>query len=190
MGSLPRCEFSLQTSIKKFVSPWGYFLFWSVLEGVPWFFSLQMASPRAYFWRMQREVFARWSGDLLHRDDYERLKWPRKKILLPEKNLRIVPEKVYCQPEKKIKKSGREISKMGEKTAKKAGKSGRESRFLPEKKVKISPKYCFSGTLPFLGQKKKHWPKEETHFWYEKCIFDLNFLLFGFQKAKMEPKND
>ena len=44
---------------------------------------------------------------------------------------------------------------MGEKTAKKAGKSGRESRFLPEKKVKISPKYCFSGTLPFLGQKKK-----------------------------------
>ena len=117
-------------------------------------FSLQMASPRAYFWRMQREVFARWSGDLLHRDDYERLKWPRKKILLPEKNLRIVPEKVYCQPEKKIKKSGREISKMGEKTAKKAGKIGRESRFLPEKKVKISPKYCFSGTLPFLGQKK------------------------------------
>ena len=65
-----------------------------------------------------------------------------------------MPEKVYCQPEKKIKKSGREISKMGEKTAKKAGKSGRESRFLPEKKVKISPKYCFSGTLPFLGQKK------------------------------------
>ena len=49
---------------------------------------------------------------------------------------------------------GREISKLGEKTAKKAGKSGRETRFFPEKKVKISPKYCFSGTLPFLGQKK------------------------------------
>ena len=136
---------------------------WSLLEGIFHFdlylrgtlilFSINMASPRAYFWKMQREVFARWSGDLLHRDDYERLKWPRKKILLPEKNLRIVPEKVYCQPEKKIKKEWARNSKMGEKTAKKAGKSGRESRFLPEKKVKIWRKNSFSSLLPFLGQK-------------------------------------
>ena len=154
----PGVNFHFRLLYKKLSLLEGIFYFDLYLRGVPWFFSLQMASPRAYFWRMQREVFARWSGDLLHRDDYERLKWPRKKILLPEKNLRIVPEKVYCQPEKKIKKSGREISKMGEKTAKKAGKSGRESRFLPEKKVKISPKYCFSGTLPFLGQKKNTVP--------------------------------
>ena len=155
LGSLSRCEFSLHTFIKIGLSLRVFFIL-ICTWGVPWFFSLKRASPRAYFWRMQREVFARWSGDLLHRDDYERLKWPRKKILLPEKNLRIVPEKVYCQPEKKIKKSGREISKLGEKTAKKAGKSGRESRFLPEKKTKIWPKIGFSGKMAFLAQKKKN----------------------------------
>ena len=46
---------------------------------------------------------------------------------------------------------------MGEKTAKKAGKSGRESRFLPEKKVKIRPKNCFSGTFAVSRAKKKHY---------------------------------
>ena len=147
------CEFSLHTFIKFGLSLRVFFIL-ICTWGVPWFFSLKMASPRAYFWKMQREVFARWSGDLLHRDDYERLKWPRKKILLPEKNLRIVPEKVYCQPEKKIKKEWARNSKMGEKTAKKAGKSGRESRFLPEKKVKIRPKNCFSGTFTVSRAKK------------------------------------
>ena len=81
-----------------------------------------------------------------------------KKILLPEKNLRIVPEKVYCQPEKKIKKSGREISKMGEKTAKKAGKSGRESRFFPEKKSQNKPKILLLGHFAVSRAKKKTLP--------------------------------
>ena len=64
-----------------------------------------------------------------------------------------MPEKVYCQPEKKIKKEWARNSKMGEKTANKAGKSGRESRFLPEKKVKIRPKNCFSGTFAVSDQR-------------------------------------
>ena len=80
----------------------------------------------------------------------------REKILLPETNLRIVAEKVCCQPEKKIKKEWARNSKMGEKTAKKAGKNGRESRFLPEKKVKIRPKKCFSPTFGVSRAKKKH----------------------------------
>ena len=66
-----------------------------------------------------------------------------------------MPEKVYCQPEKKIENEWARNSKMGEKTAKKAGKSGRESRFLPEKKVKIRPKNCFSGTFAVSRAKKK-----------------------------------
>ena len=43
---------------------------------------------------------------------------------------------------------------MGEKNAKKAGKSGRETRFLPEKKTEIRPKKRFSPTFAFLAQKK------------------------------------
>ena len=135
LGSLSRCEFSLHTFIKIGLSLRVFFIL-ICTWGVPWFFSLKMASPRSYFWKMQQEVFARWSGDLLHRDDYERLKWPRKKYFCLRKISELCTRKFVVNPRKKSKKSGREIQKWARKLPKKRERVGEKADFCPRKKSK------------------------------------------------------
>ena len=118
---------------------------WSLLEGIFHFvlylkgyldFFFKNGLSSSLFYKIQREVFARWSGDLLHRDDYERLKWPRKKYFCLRKISELCPRKFIVNPRKKSKRSGREIQKWARKLPKKREKVGEKANFCPRKKPK------------------------------------------------------
>ena len=66
-----------------------------------------------------------------------------------------MPEKLSFQPEKNLRIKWARNSRIGEKGAKKAGKRGRESQFLSEKKAEMSPKSASRPLLPFLAQKNR-----------------------------------
>ena len=151
------------------VSPVRVFLILICPCGVVWFFPADNGLFSTLFWKMQREVFARWSGDLFHIAEYERLKWPRKKIIRSKKHLRNVSEKpsfqpeknltiveLYCQPEKQIKKVGEKFNNGREKCQKSGKKWSRKPIFAREQSQNKAKKLLLAHFCRF-SPKKKHW---------------------------------
>ena len=165
------------------LSLWGSLIF---------FFTENDLSSRL-FWKMQREVFARWSGDLFHIDEYERLKWPRKKILRSKKNLKNVPEKpsfqseknltiveLYCQPEKQIKKVGEKFNNGREKCQKSGKKWARKPIFAREQSQNKAKKLLLAHFCRFSPKKKNiETPCVGSIYW--ECFY------LSFRKQKIHP---
>ena len=71
-----------------------------------------------------------------------------KKIVLPEKNLRIVPEKLSFQPEKNLRIVPENLYFQPEKQIKGGGETQKWARKVPKKRDKVGEKINF-----YLGKK-------------------------------------
>ena len=135
LGSLFRCEFSLHTFIKIGLSLRVFFIL-ICTWGVPWFFFFKNGLSSSLFLKNAAGGFRPVEWDLLHRDDYERLKWPRKKYFCLRKISELCPRKFIVNPRKKSKIVGEKFQKWARKLPKRRGKVGEKADFCPRKKSK------------------------------------------------------